>query len=881
MRLCLTPLRQSAVVTAVLLGCLAPDAPAAPEMLPASVQQFFSAHCVKCHDAVDPKGKVNLDIDRVELEGKDQAHLLEQIHRVLSRDEMPPKKKTRPPATDRAAVVAWLDATLTQGPASPGVALRRLTRLEFAKTIQSGLGIPFQIPPGFPEDSRAHGFDNVAETLALSPPLIEAYTEAAVNLADQIFPLPQDPLPPSEKFSIAALDLSSADGYGPKSLLVDGKMRLVFRNFSTTTSKFGAKASGKYRVRFKASAFAPDTNEPVRVRSKGVEFVIPPSGISEHEFTTALHPGDGLDFVFVNAPFATVDANFPYAGIRDDLVRFYTKKPRFLAAWLPLHEEVPDKNDASIRLKPFVSASYEIRKKTIQRAFEEQFDDPNLDLTPATPENARRLIDAMMVDKNPMGVGGNEMHFYIIPLVWKMYAEGPGVDIHSVEVEGPLEPVEHPRYGRSRGLQSALLGTTAAKIATPKQIEDGLQRMLTKVFRRRPSDSELSRYRALIESHGDSGNSMEACFHLALRSALVSPQFLYRGGSGGPLPAHEIASRLSYLFTLRPPDEPLMRAAESGELATSEALRQQAERLLGTKYSDEFIENFTAQWLGTRLIPEIMPDPSLGSFTTNHQRSFIKEPELLFAEILRENRPLRDFIDPDFTHTHASVGRQMYGLDMPPPNGKQPFTMTRMGLEKGGRYGGVLGMAGVMMATANGVDTQPVLRGKWFLENILGDEPPPPPESVPALTPDTRGAKTIRDLMRAHTSEESCARCHEKIDPYGFAFENFDAIGQWRERYPVAGNRNKDAWPAVDSKSVLADGTELGGITDLKKHLLSDLRPFARCLTLKLFIYASGRVPAYRERKELDALADENLKAGRGFRDLLMDVITSRAFLDR
>jgi hypothetical protein len=189
-------------------------------------------------------------------------------------------------------------------------------------------------------------------------------------------------------------------------------------------------------------------------------------------------------------------------------------------------------------------------------------------------------------------------------------------------------------------------------------------------------------------------------------------------------------------------------------------------------------------------------------------------------------------------------------------------------------------MAGVMMATANGVDTQPVLRGKWFLENILGEAPPPPPESVPALTPDTRGTKTIRDLMRAHTSEESCARCHSKLDPYGFVFESFDAIGQKRDHYPASGKK-KEEWAPVDTSATLPDGTLLQNSAELKRHLLADLRPFARCLAEKLFLYGAGRLPSYAERKALETLAEENLRPQRGLHDLLLDIVSHESFRSR
>ncbi len=455
------------------------------------------------------------------------------------------------------------------------------------------------------------------------------------------------------------------------------------------------------------------------------------------------------------------------------------------------------------------------------------------------------------------------------------------MDIQSLEVEGPVEPVEAPKYGRARGLQTALLGAPAARITTAEQRENALRRMLGKVFRRPPSRTELARYGTLVEKHQADGHTPEEVFHLALRTAMLSPQFLYRGNSGEEaLCAHQLASRLSYFLTIGPPDEKLLLAAADGSLLQPETLRSHAQRLLSEKTAQDFVENFVGQWLGTRTLPEIMPDASLGRFTPDYQRSMIKEPEYLFAEILRENRPLSDFIDPGFTHTHASVGRQMYGLDLPPPTAKTPFALTRVTFPKGERNGGLLGMAGVMMATANGVDTQPVLRGKWFLENILGDPPPPPPESVPAITPDTRGAKTIRDLMRAHTSEESCARCHAKIDPYGFLFESFDAIGQLRESYPTSGKK-KDAWPPVDTSATLPDGTPLRTSAELKKHLLSDLRPFARCLTGKLFLYGAGRLPSFAERKSLEALADENLRAHRGLHDLLLDLVAHESFRTR
>jgi hypothetical protein len=212
--------------------------------------------------------------------------------------------------------------------------------------------------------------------------------------------------------------------------------------------------------------------------------------------------------------------------------------------------------------------------------------------------------------------------------------------------------------------------------------------------------------------------------------------------------------------------------------------------------------------------------------------------------------------------------------------------MTRVTLPRDGRAGGLLGMSGVMMATANGVDTQPVYRGKWVLETILNDPPPPPPESVPAITPDTTQAKTIRELMAAHTTQASCAGCHRKLDPPGFLLENYDAIGQWRETYPIRsidtrGRTVTKPGPAVDATATMPDGTQLKEARDLKRYVLSHPERFGRALTEKLFLYASGRLPSYAERKQLHAISDKLVSTKAGFRDLLLAIIESEPFTQR
>ena len=209
---------------------------------------------------------------------------------------------------------------------------------------------------------------------------------------------------------------------------------------------------------------------------------------------------------------------------------------------------------------------------------------------------------------------------------------------------------------------------------------------------------------------------------------------------------------------------------------------------------------------------------------------------------------------------------------------KKDKKLQRVSFERGGRFGGVLGMAGVMTATANGVDTQPVVRGVWVLENILGNPPPPPPDAVPALTPDTSKAETPKEMLAAHMQEESCAACHKKIDPVGFVLESFDPIGRWRTEYPRISKGKKSKPLVVETDGVMPDGTKLNDIRDLKAYLVRDITPFSECLSEKLLTYATGRHMSYSDRKLITDIVEETSEANGGFRDLMLALIESESF---
>ena len=383
----------------------------------------------------------------------------------------------------------------------------------------------------------------------------------------------------------------------------------------------------------------------------------------------------------------------------------------------------------------------------------------------------------------------------------------------------------------------------------------------------------MQQYLDIAKEHWAVGRTFDEGMHLLVRNALISPRFLYRSLGQGRLDEHDLASRLSYFLTGGPPDPELVKLATRKRLSLE--LEETANRLMPRHATDTFVRDFTGQWLDTALLAEIMPDPKF-RFTPYYVDMARSEVEHFFAEMLRENRPISDFIDPDFTYTSPLFAHDVYRIQM---DGNKPDTklgrqLQRIELEKGGKVGGLLGLSAIMMATANGVDTQPVLRGVWMLENILGTPPPKPPNNVPALAPDTRGANSPRERLAAHQSETACAICHRKIDPLGFVLENFDPVGRWRTHWPASKER-------IDAMAVLPDGTKVDGVVDLKRWLVEHVDLFAMCLAEKIITYATGRVPNISERHEIEMIVASNKRNGSGFRDLVLALIQSESFRTR
>jgi hypothetical protein len=455
----------------------------------------------------------------------------------------------------------------------------------------------------------------------------------------------------------------------------------------------------------------------------------------------------------------------------------------------------------------------------------------------------------------------------------------PGIEIGDITIEGPLE--EWPP--RSRGM---LLGDIDIKTGTLDDAETILRRILPKAFRRPIVEAEVQPFVTLAASALHDGRSFEEALRLGLKGILCSPEFLFLDEPGREfISQHALASRMSYFLWSSMPDHELIAHADDGTLDKPDVLREQIERLLNDPKANAFTTNFVGQWLNLRDIDFTEPDMNLyPDFDELLRLSMIEETNRYFLEILNHDLSLLNFIDSDFTFLNERLARHYKIPDI------QGQKFRKVTLPADSVRGGVLTQASVLKVTANGTNTSPVLRGVWVMENILGQTTPPPPSNVPAVEPDIRGATTLREQLARHSNEESCAVCHDRIDPAGFALENFDVIGGWRDRYRTLGEGEHPgfsqhpitfAWIRyrmglpVDATGTTSAGQSFGDIRDFKRLLLEQKSTVATGLTEKLVTYALGRRLGFSDRFDIQTIVDSTAGDDYGFRTLIHNIVQS------
>jgi hypothetical protein len=476
---------------------------------------------------------------------------------------------------------------------------------------------------------------------------------------------------------------------------------------------------------------------------------------------------------------------------------------------------------------------------------------------PLAAKRMVRVLTAQAADKPEfkpfVGMkGGTEKAHGVL----KAY-QGPRLRIWEIGVEGP-----HVDTWPTDGHRALYGNLTPGKLNAKTMIQR-LEAFAEKAFRRAPLEGELAPIQQLVAGKLNEGVEPLQAFQIGCQAILCSPGFLYLNLGEGELNEVALASRLSYFLWSSLPDETLLKLAAAGKLQSD--LSAQVTRMLADSRSDRFVRHFVRRWLD---LDNIGTMPPSGGFLEYHrdnlETAMRNETETFFRHVLDNNLSLREFLDADYSFLNRELALH-YDIE-----GVQGNELQRVSL-KGSRRGGLLGHGAFLTASANGVDTSPVVRGIYVLEKLLGYTPPPPPPDVPEIEPDIRGAVTIREQLVKHREIATCAECHRKIDPLGFALENFDAIGGWRDEY--------EEKKPIDSAGKLPGGDSFRTVPQFRKLLVDRQDQFNRCLTEKLMTYALGRELEVGDRASVDEiLAELDGKKG-GLRELMHLVVLSKPFL--
>jgi mono/diheme cytochrome c family protein len=447
----------------------------------------------------------------------------------------------------------------------------------------------------------------------------------------------------------------------------------------------------------------------------------------------------------------------------------------------------------------------------------------------------------------------------------------PGVG--SVVITGPYNAKGSGDTPSRRKIFSCSPAASAEEEPCARKI---LATLARRAYRRPVTDADLRNLLGFYQEGRNKGG-FEAGIGMALRRILVSPEFLFRIERDPPNVAPnteyrisdlELASRLSFFLWSTLPDDELLAVAERGELKNPAVLEQQVRRMLADARSQALIGNFAGQWLYLRNMRKVVPDPeAFPEFDENLRQAFLKETEMFVESMLREDRSVLDLLRANYTFLNERLARH-YGI--PDVYGSH---FRRVTLKDEARMG-LVGQGSLLTVTSYPTRTSPTFRGKWLLENLLGSPPPPPPDAVPSLK--DRGSDgsiltSVREQMEQHRKNPACFGCHGRMDPLGFALENFDAIGRWRTSDGTGSG-------AIDASGVLPDGTKFQGPAELRKILLSRGDEIVTTAAEKLLTYALGRGLEYYDAPAVRAIVREAAPGDYRWSSIILGIVKSTPF---
>ncbi len=862
----------------VVLGLLLAGQPSRAADDP--TRAFFEEHCVACHSAESRKGGLDLLALKSDLNDPETFDRWVKIHDRIASGEMPPKKRDRPPAAEISTVTAWLAQTLNRADRARvdregGTPLRRLTRAEYENTVRDLFDLPgAAVQGGLPADGSAHGFDKNADALDISHVNMAKYVEAA----DQV------------------LDLAIATTPGPPTLL---------KQHISLARHVGHILGNGDAVLLKDKQHDPD---------------FPPAADQSHVDQGAHERIGSFDHFSSVGVFRHEDESFnPYFL---DFATLYPGRYRLRASFWSFQWDkgkvLPARGTEAARLSA-VQLSEDGRGGGHPSYVLGYYAAPSLE--PKVHEFVTWLNYKETIGFNAASLApvanynrkGRAMAF-----------TGPGIATDWLDIEGPLydswppaghrllfgdlpiaafNPVdpEGPRPPRRKLLRQEIIavknrpdpvnGIWTVRTSNPIADADRLLAVFLPRAFRHPVAEEIRRaYVDRVDDRLKAGDAFETAMRWAYRAALCSPDFLYHVETPGRLDDHALACRLSYFLWNSAPDDALTRLADSGRLREPGVLRGEVERLLNDPKSQRFIDDFLGQWLRLRQIAANDPDRKLyPEFSAYLQDAMVAETRAYFRELIAHDLDASHLVRSDFAMLNEKLATH-YGI--PGVSGPE---IRRVALPPGSPRGGFLTQASILKITANGTTTSPVPRGAFVMARLLGQPPEPPPPNIAAVEPDVRGATTIREQLEKHRSVSSCASCHAKMDPPGFALESFDVIGGERTRYRSIGAGDPaprgsidpfigigfKLGPAVDPSGILPDGRTFQDVHGLQTLLAENPTLLLTNLARQLAVYAAGRDLSFSDREALASLVEGTRSHSGGLRGLIHELTESPLFQSR
>ena len=817
--------------------------------------------CVDCHGPDVQEGNVRIDtLDPDLLHGQDVNWWLE-VMAVLSNGEMPPPDAEALKDEERSKVVEWLSseiqvASTVRRASGQHSSFRRLTRYEYNYAMQDILGLPWDFAKDLPPDANSEdGFQNSSEMLHMSVMQLETYRELARNalLRATVADTRLRTRPPITYWGITMEQAADREWSGRTEQL--DKVKQEFKD-----------DPGKQQQeleRLIASFKQPYTRPYYRELSSGDTV---PAAWSYDGAKYAFHPSkeqphlpDTFDHVAV----------IPHGHNQNLTIELGDQVPdegilrvRIRAS----RAATDDKHIPSLRLEFGFQASNEgqavVRVSDVDTPITANSDNPqvyqwDVPLGEIYPRNGFRTLSKMGDLPSPSEY---------IRLVNSSSPQGEHGDIQIdyVEITAPVYDQWPPQSHTNIFFDS--------EHANDESIyaREILTAFMSKAWRRHVSQADIDVKAKLFDTMRPHCDTFEDAMVEVLATVLSSPNFLYVVSETSPtnskLSAHELATRLAMFLWCSIPDQPLLDLATSGKLDDSAILSEQVDRMLADPRSERFAKHFVHQWLDMQLLDflaiEDRADPLL-------KEAMQFEPIAFFQEVLHNNASVLDFIHADYAMANERLALHS-GLTHVRGN-----HFRRVQVDASQNRGGLLTQAGLLAMNSIGDDSHPLKRGVWLLESILNDPPPPPPPAVPEIDlADPEIAKmTLKERIEDHRNHAACMSCHAKIDPWGIAFENYDALGQWR---------NQVKGKPIDAASLLFNKQELSGMDGLKRFLLEHRQDqFVRALVYKMATYALGRPMTFSDHARIDNITADVRKHGDGLVTMIHTLIASELFQSR